>query len=100
METLYYQDRLLLHKLRRQHPQWRLSELAKAVGRSVSWVKKWLKRFRQTPPEATPAFHSQSRRPKTPHTLISEAAIQAVWLIRDNPPVNRIPGSRSRPCWR
>jgi transposase InsO family protein len=95
METLYYQDRLLLHKLRRQHPQWRLSELAKAVGRSVSWVKKWLKRFRQTPPEATPDFHSQSRRPKTPHTLITEAAIQAVLLIRDNPPVNRIPGPKT-----
>jgi predicted transcriptional regulator len=44
METLYYQDRLLLHKLRRQHPQWRLRELAEGVGRSVSWVKKWLKR--------------------------------------------------------
>jgi predicted transcriptional regulator len=44
METLYYQDRLLLHKLRQQHPLWRLRELAKAVGRSVSWVKKWLKR--------------------------------------------------------
>jgi predicted transcriptional regulator len=44
METLYYQDRLLLHKLRQQHPLWRLRELAEGVGRSVSWVKKWLKR--------------------------------------------------------
>ena len=44
METLYYQDRLLLHKLRQQHPLWRLRDLAEAVGRSVSWVKKWLKR--------------------------------------------------------
>jgi hypothetical protein len=39
-EGLYYQDRLLLHKLRRQHPLWRLRDLAEAVGRSVSWVKK------------------------------------------------------------
>jgi hypothetical protein len=94
METLYYQDRLLLHKLRRQHPLWRLRELAEAVGRSVSWVKKWLKRFQHTPDEL-PEFHSQSRRPKVPHTLISEVAIQAVLLIRDNPPVNRIPGPKT-----
>jgi hypothetical protein len=92
METIYYQDRLLLYRLRQQHPLWRLSELAAAVGRSVSWVKKWLKRFRQAKAGANPVFYSQSRRPKVPHTLISAGAVQAVLLIRDNSPVNRIPG--------
>jgi DNA-binding Lrp family transcriptional regulator len=49
MEVEWIADRATLRSLAREHPEWTQQDLAEAVGRSLSWVKKWLKRLREAP---------------------------------------------------
>ncbi len=49
MEAQWIADRAALRCLSRQHPQWTHTQLATCLGRSVSWVKKWLRRLREAP---------------------------------------------------
>ncbi len=46
-ELNWQADRANLHRLKAQHSDWSLSQLAQALNRSRGWVKKWLRRFRQ-----------------------------------------------------
>ena len=51
MEAIWFAHRAALHCLSHQHPDWTYADLAAAVGRSESWVKKWLARLKHaTPP--------------------------------------------------
>ncbi|WP_350341679.1 hypothetical protein [Candidatus Flexifilum breve] len=65
-----------LFQLRRQYPDWTLAHLAHSLGRSLSWVKKWLKRFREAEPPSLAMFRSRPRVP-TRHPF------QVVPLVRD-----------------
>src|SRR2546421_3294706 len=47
MEEEWMRDRALLRDLLNKDPQTPPQELARAIGRSVSWVKKWRKRLRE-----------------------------------------------------
>jgi hypothetical protein len=47
MTTSYYADRINLLYVLQQHPDWTQPKLAQALGRSLAWVKKWLRRIRQ-----------------------------------------------------
>src|SRR5437763_100620 len=47
MTTSDSADRVNLARLQQLHPQWTQQQLADALGRSRSWVKKWLRRFEQ-----------------------------------------------------
>ena len=51
MEALWFAQRAALRCLSRQHPDWSQEELAAEIGRSRSWVAKWLARF-SAPKEA------------------------------------------------
>src|SRR5438105_15104308 len=46
MSLSSYAARANLSYLRQHHPDWSHAELAAALGYSVSWVEKWLKRIR------------------------------------------------------
>jgi hypothetical protein len=50
MQERWMADRATLYRLIRLHPEWTQKELAAWIGRSVGWVKKWVKRFREVPP--------------------------------------------------
>ena len=76
MEAEWELDRIRLFQLRRQYPDWTLAHLAHSLGRSLSWVKKWLKRFREAEPPSLAMFKSQSR---APH----HRPFQIVPLVRD-----------------
>ena len=76
MESEWELDRIRLYQLRRAHPDWTLPRLAQAVQRSLSWVKKWLKRFREAGPVTLETFKSCSR---APHSR----ARQVVGVVRD-----------------
>ena len=41
MEEFWLADRTTLRTLLRTQPHWTIRDLAQAVGRSRSWVKKW-----------------------------------------------------------
>ena len=64
MESEWELDRIQLYQLRRAHPDWTLKQLAQAVGRCLSWVKKWLKRFREMNKPSLEMFKSHSRAPR------------------------------------
>ena len=46
MEEEWIANRTMLRTLLRTQPHWTLQDFADATGRSLSWVKKWVKRLR------------------------------------------------------
>ncbi|HEX2915406.1 MAG TPA: hypothetical protein VH186_31895 [Chloroflexia bacterium] len=91
-------DRATLRKLHFEQPTWSKKELALRLNRSLSWVKKWLKRFRLAAnpldPRLTWGLPSVRKTPlPPPHPLIIERILD----IRDHPPhnLNRVPGPRT-----
>jgi len=67
MEAQWICDRAALRTLLRQSPQWSNAQYAQALGRSVSWVKKWKKRLRLAPAEDMEVLLSRSRAHHSPY---------------------------------
>lgn len=83
MDSEWEMDRIRLYQLRRQHPDWTQKRLADALGRCVSWVKKWLRRFREAAQHSLEMFKSRSRAPKTRRRQIVDAVRDAILSLRD-----------------
>src|SRR6266568_7631156 len=71
------------------HPDWSHAELAAALGCSVSWVEKWLKRFREELAagellEHVLPGHSPAR--KTPPPTTQPLVVEQTLAFRDQPP--------------
>jgi hypothetical protein len=92
MEEQWQVDRARLRRLCQEHPNWSHHRLAQETKRSVSWVKKWRKRFATAEPGDQEIVKSRSRRPKQAGSPIEAMVIDRILAIRDNPPLNRIPG--------
>jgi hypothetical protein len=97
MEAQWVAKRSALRCLALQHPEWTQPQLAQACGASVSFVKKWLKRFRETDPNDLKVLFSRSRARHTPPPPPDLHLVQGVIEIRTSPPENlqRIPGPRT-----
>jgi len=97
MEEQYFVDRCTLRCLRKEHPDWSQRKLAQTVGRSRTWVKKWLRRMRGADPEDKSVLESKSRARKHPPPKIKPEVIERILEIRDEPPGNlrRTPGPRT-----
>ncbi len=63
----WMRDRALMRDLLNKHPQTHPQELARATGRSVSWVKKWRKRLREGDPHDQELLCSHSRAYHAPY---------------------------------
>jgi hypothetical protein len=61
MEAEWIADGATIRSLAREHPDWTQQDRASALGRSVSWIKKWLKRFQDAPPDDLHVLLSRSR---------------------------------------
>ncbi len=89
-------QRASLRWLAQQYPTWTQQDLTTALGKSLAWVKKWLKRLRQAEPTDVMVLHARSRARKTPPASIASqtAVVQRILEIREAPPENlhRIPG--------
>lgn len=97
-ELQYQADRSNLHKLRLQSPKLSKSELALRLNRSISWVKKWLRRFREAPdPDDPRLIYGLPRGRKTPPPPPNPVLVQRILDIRDHPPQNlrRVPGPKT-----
>ena len=92
MEEQWQVDRANLRQLCQEHPNWSQSKLATETHRSVSWVKKWRKRFRKAAPDDQDILKSRSRRPTQAGSPIQQMVIDRILAIRDQPPLNRVPG--------
>jgi hypothetical protein len=104
-ETQWQTDRANLRRLHAERPDWSKSQLAQALSRSPSWVKKWLKRFKlaaaEPHPDPDPKKVLYSRAsvrknplpPTPPHPLIVERIV----AIRNQPPqgLHRTPGPKT-----
>jgi transposase InsO family protein len=97
MEAVYYAARANLRRLLTQQPTWTRQQYAQAVGMSNGWVKKWVKRLREAPPEDEAVLHSQSRARKHPPERISEVVVDRLLQMRDQPPegLGRTPGPKA-----
>jgi hypothetical protein len=89
-------QRASLRWLAQQHPSWTHQELAIALGKSLAWVKKWLKRLHEAAPGDVMALHARSRERLTPPASLTSqtAVVQRILEIGESPPENlhRIPG--------
>ena len=90
-------DRARLRKLLHEHPDWPRREYADQLGRSLGWVKKWMKRLREAAPTDEAVLWSRSSARKHPPPRISPQAIERILEIRDDPPENlqRTPGPKA-----
>jgi Integrase core domain len=94
MEEQWLADRTTLRTLLRTQPTWTVQDLAHAVGRSRSWIKKWRSRLRAAPPHDDHVLHSRSRARIHPPARVTQAVVERILAIRDQPPGNlhRTPG--------
>jgi hypothetical protein len=90
-------DRALLRDLLEKTPQASPQELAQAIGRSVSWVKKWRKRLVEGDPQDPALLCSCSRAHYAPYFRWDERVIKRIVEMRFAPPENlkRVPGPRA-----
>jgi len=97
METQWIADRTMLRTLLRTQPTWTLHDYADAVGRSRSWVKKWVTRLRNAPPDDPAVLQSRSRARNHPPPRLSPQVVDRILEIRDQPPGNlhRTPGPKT-----
>jgi transposase InsO family protein len=97
MDAQWVVDRRHLRTLHALRPDWTLQDLADALGRSRTWVKKWLKRLRQAAPDDEEVLAGHSCARHTPPPGLSQVVIDRILAIRDNPPagLNRIPGPKA-----
>ena len=72
MEEEWIVDRSKLRGVWFEHPNWSSKKLAKEVGRSEAWTRKWLKRIRQAPLEDREVLNGRSRVPHKLPPSISE----------------------------
>lgn len=88
MEEEWMRDRALLRDLLEQTPQASPQELALAIGRSVSWVKKWRKRLAEGDPSDLSVLCSRSRAHRAPYFRWDDRVIQRIVEMRFAPPEN------------
>lgn len=101
MTTSYYADRINLFHLMGLHPNWTQAQLARALGRSKSWVYKWQKRLKSIPAADDGTLHEMAQdqphaRKHSPERI--DPRIEALILaIRDEPPegLRRTPGPKA-----
>jgi transposase InsO family protein len=97
MESEWELDRIRLFQLRRTNPDWTLARLAQELRRSLSWVKKWLNRFREVSQPTLAMFQSHSRAPHHRPRQVVEAVRDAILSLRDElkPIYGRVVGAKT-----
>jgi len=96
-ETQRQADRANLRYSHQVHPEWTKAQLAQAMGRSIHWVKKWLKIFKKAPTEDKAVVQSLPRTRKQPLPPPNPLIVARILLFRHNPPDNlkRTPGPKA-----
>jgi len=97
MEARWICDRAALRCLLYQHPDWSTTQLAQAIGRSLSFVKKWRQRLRGAAADDVKVLRSRSRARHTPFPPPHPEVVGRILAIREQPPENlqRVPGPRT-----
>ncbi|NWJ49095.1 MAG: hypothetical protein HXX08_24825 [Chloroflexi bacterium] len=90
-------DRANLRLLLRDQPDWNHSQLAFAINRSLSWIKKWCNRLKKAPSDDPSVLISLKRGRKSPFPPPNPLLVERILEIRDHPPDNlkRTPGPKA-----
>ena len=83
MESEWELDRIRLFQAWQAHRDWTLVRLGHELNRSLSWVKKWLKRFREVKQPTLEMFKSHSRAPLHRPRQLIRAVRDAILDLRD-----------------
>jgi hypothetical protein len=96
MEAHNVADRTTLRALWRHYPDWPARAFAEQLGRSLSWVRKWLARFRAAP-EDDALLWGRSRARHHPPPPVPAVVVERILEIRDQPPdqLQRTPGPKA-----
>jgi transposase InsO family protein len=97
MQERWMADRAMLYRPMQIHPEWTQKEIAAWIGRSVGWVKKWIKRFREAPPGDGSVLLGKPRGRVTPYPQTDQEVQERIIALRDAPPENlkRVPGPKA-----
>jgi hypothetical protein len=97
MEAPWLADRTTLRTLLRTQRHCTLRDFAEGIGRSLSGVKKWIKRLRGASPEDPASVQRRSRARTQPQATISHVVVERILALRDEPPagLRRVPGPRT-----
>jgi hypothetical protein len=97
MATQWICNRTALRSLMRQHPHWTNPLDAQAVGRSLSWVKKWKVRLSLAPADDLQVLLSRSRAHHAPYPRWDLPVIHRLGEMREQPPeqLQRVPGPKT-----
>jgi SepF-like predicted cell division protein (DUF552 family) len=97
MQERLVADRAMLQQLIQKHPELTQQELANWIGRSLGWVKKWVKRLREAPSGDASVLFGKPFGRKTPYPQTDPVVEARILAIRDAPPENlkRTPGPRA-----
>jgi hypothetical protein len=77
-------DRALLPRLIQDHREWTQKELAAWMGRSLGWVKKWIKRFREASSGQRPCLVGRAPSGKSCIVMIASPFPYTVGISRWN----------------
>lgn len=83
-ESQWIYDRIRLHQLWKEHPDWSSRDLAREVGYSDRWVQKWISRFKAVDDPHISMFYSQSRAPKSRPRQTPEAVKDVICDLRES----------------
>jgi transposase InsO family protein len=97
LEAEWRADRARLWALARARADYTAADLAAALGRSVSWVKKWRRRLGRATWGDEAALHSRSRARRRPPPAVPPLVVERLLAIRDAPPAHlqRTPGPKA-----
>jgi transposase InsO family protein len=100
MPSSYLTERANLYVLVTTCPHWTQPQFAQALGTSLGWVKKWMKRLRVGRAAGLPVaqiLQGLSRARKTPPPTTSAFMVEQILAIRDHPPegLRRTPGPKA-----
>jgi hypothetical protein len=99
MDERLYADRAALRCLIQTPPLWTYKEWATHLGRSLGWVKKWVKRLRAAPPDDRSVLWSRLRAHKASCHTWSDTVIARILEMRDQAPAS-LAGSVMASCKR
>lgn len=85
MEEEWVVNRSKLREVWLEHPEWSRQKMADEVGRSKSWVKKWLKRIRGAPLESQEVLRGKSRVRKHLPSPMEPKIVEKILEIRAPP---------------
>jgi len=79
-------DRVKLYDLWQQHPTWKPAQFGESIGRSRSWVRDWLHRYKSVASPQPEMFHSRSRARITSNKRVGPEVEAAILRLRDELP--------------